>query len=372
MITNDINKNIELRFQNEYDNKMNAEAPFFILASCFGVLIYSIWDRIAIPNIWLYFLGCRLAILFIGITCVFITKKKILKGHTSILIFIISVYSFFSYGASLLTENSVLLIWNMSAIIAGFLWVVAVVTFSTRVATLLSIYFAISYAIFFIVNNTSKLAELPLNGGIFIVFVLVITPAVHTMRYKDMRKIFILKCEVEEKNLEILQKQKELEYQATYDALTGAFTRRAGIERLEDRIRVSIREKTYLTLVYLDIDNLKTTNDKLGHKEGDRLIKAISSSITNVIRDTDIFCRVGGDEFLIVFHNCRIEQAKSVMKRVEEDLAQKVNNYPFPLEMSTGIVEHDFLRNEDADSLIERADKVMYEVKRKRKESRIM
>jgi diguanylate cyclase (GGDEF)-like protein len=259
----------------------------------------------------------------------------------------------------------------MSAVIAGFLWVVAMVTFSTTVATLLSIYFGISYAIFFIVNNTSKLAELPLNGGIFIVFVLVIIPMVHTIRYKDMRNIFILKCEVEGRRLEIIEKQEELEYQATYDALTGAFTRRSGLKKLEDRITLSIREKTYLTLVYLDIDNLKITNDKLGHNEGDRLIKAISSSITNIIRNSDIFCRVGGDEFIIVFYDCRMEQVKSVMKRVEEDLAHKSNNYPFPLEMSTGIVEHDFLRNEDSDSLIERADKVMYEVKRKRKKSEI-
>ena len=91
--------------------------------------------------------------------------------------------------------------------------------------------------------------------------------------------------------------QQKLEEYANTDALTGVLNINTGLYVLDKRIHECIREKTTLTICYVDINNLKEVNDVFGHKEGDWMMKNVIDLIKSSVRDSDILCRLSGDEF---------------------------------------------------------------------------
>jgi len=92
----------------------------------------------------------------------------------------------------------------------------------------------------------------------------------------------------------------KLEYLASHDELTGIYNRRAFTAQLQAELDRSIRYKTGFSLLLLDIDNFKITNDKYGHQTGDILLSKITDRIQSLLRSNDLFFRVGGDEFAII------------------------------------------------------------------------
>jgi len=134
------------------------------------------------------------------------------------------------------------------------------------------------------------------------------------------------------------------------DTLTGAYTRWFGEKLLKHEVEKAKRNHTMFSLVFIDIDGLKEVNDKLGHSEGDRLLKNFVRAFQNATRKEDILIRWGGDEFLAIFPESSYENTLKIMKRFD--------NFP----ISYGIVEcpKDSL---DPYILIEKADKRMYSMK---------
>ena len=94
--------------------------------------------------------------------------------------------------------------------------------------------------------------------------------------------------------------QKRLSVKAYHDPDTGIYNRLYYNEYMEKMLR----GKKDFTLVYIDLDGLKSVNDRFGHNEGDRYIRAFVSLVGSSFRNTDVFARVGGDEFAIVVSNC--------------------------------------------------------------------
>ena len=165
-----------------------------------------------------------------------------------------------------------------------------------------------------------------------------------------------------------LEKTK-LSHLATYDALTGVYNRNAGLVLLSDRMSLSLRENKPLCLVFIDIDNLKTTNDLYGHQSGDHLIVSIVDIVLKKIRKTDSVCRIGGDEFVLGLYDCPLDQAHKLMKAIDEAMAayNSVSRQNYALEISYGIVHYDWKKHEDITALIEAADHLMYQAKRRKK-----
>jgi len=140
------------------------------------------------------------------------------------------------------------------------------------------------------------------------------------------------------------------------------------MELLEKEIKSAQRRKSFLSICYLDVDGLKEVNDLFGHQEGDRLLVKVSDTIKNNIRGSDIFCRMGGDEFLIIFPDSREEEAEDVWQRIMLGFnnVNKTKAFPYPLQVSHGIVECQkdcFEEGKEIDRLIELADKKMYQEK---------
>ncbi len=150
-----------------------------------------------------------------------------------------------------------------------------------------------------------------------------------------------------------------LQYEASHDPLTDLFNRKAIHNILDRSIALTLRQRTNLALGYLDVDGLKKVNDELGHEAGDQLIKGASTAIATIIRDSDSAARVGGDEFIIVFPDCNAQNATVVLERIKLNFAgQGLEKTGDKWQISVGCAE--LLAEDSQDSLIERADKMMY------------
>lgn len=163
--------------------------------------------------------------------------------------------------------------------------------------------------------------------------------------------------------------ESELLYQATHDGLTGVSNRSFFYDRLRQRLSQALRKRESFGIISLDMDGLKGINDNLGHRAGDAAIKEISLRINNTLQESDIFSRLGGDEFGIIVTNIAeqndirvlIGQIDSEIVKPFEFEGQNIN-----LSASIGYA----LFSEDGieiDVLIEKADSAMYRVKRERK-----
>ena len=95
------------------------------------------------------------------------------------------------------------------------------------------------------------------------------------------------------------------------DELTGARRRGVGLEELDREIDRARRTKTSLVAVFVDVDNLKSVNDELGHGAGDRLLCKVVSGLTRHLRSYDLVIRLGGDEFLCALPGVTVDQART-------------------------------------------------------------
>ncbi|GAA0180288.1 hypothetical protein SH2C18_30100 [Clostridium sediminicola] len=156
-----------------------------------------------------------------------------------------------------------------------------------------------------------------------------------------------------------------LEISASKDVLTNCFNRRAGLLMLEKVYELSKRYSKIFSIIYLDINELKTTNDTYGHQYGDSLIKSTAEIIDNILRRSDILIRLGGDEFLLVLPNTNLEQSKKVTNRIQDeiDAYNKSERKPFKLSISTGQAMYDKDCNLTLNELIDKADSLMYKDK---------
>ena len=92
------------------------------------------------------------------------------------------------------------------------------------------------------------------------------------------------------------------------DSLTNCFNRGHGLETLDGELRRARRSRQPLSILMFDIDRFKTINDELGHLRGDDLLRAVGAQLTRVLRSTDVRCRYGGDEFLIILPDTPLDR----------------------------------------------------------------
>lgn len=158
---------------------------------------------------------------------------------------------------------------------------------------------------------------------------------------------------------------------AKYDPLTGVLNRRFGLEKLIRQVELSDRYNHIFSICFIDIDNLKYVNNSFGHKEGDSMIKETARIIQSNLRKTDMFIRMGGDEFLIVFPHTILRGARGVIRRIEKDVrrfnANKTKNEKFEIAFSHGFAEYNPVHKISSDKLIEISDSNMYEQKYNKK-----
>ena len=153
--------------------------------------------------------------------------------------------------------------------------------------------------------------------------------------------------------------KEELEYLTVTDPLTGVGNRRYFNVSLKNEINDAHRYKYPLSLIMFDIDFFKQVNDTHGHDIGDEVLKEYTKLISKLLRSGDEFCRIGGEEFIVILPHSNIENALKIADKLR--CAVERHKKILPITMSFGVVEYE--EGEEFDTLFKRADDALYRAK---------
>ena len=143
------------------------------------------------------------------------------------------------------------------------------------------------------------------------------------------------------------------------DTLTGIKNLRFFKKKIKEEMYSAKRYGNNLSLVMLDIDHFKSINDNYGHDIGDTVLVEYTKLISSNLRESDIFSRTGGEEFMIILPHSDIENASNIA----EKLRKKIENHKLtvPITMSLGVTE--YIKDEDEETFIKRVDDALYKAK---------
>jgi len=150
------------------------------------------------------------------------------------------------------------------------------------------------------------------------------------------------------------------------DALTNIYNRRYFFEISKELIAIAAREQQTVSLLMLDIDYFKKINDNYGHQTGDFILRDLVIEIEKVMRESDVFARVGGEEFAILLNDTPLSGAKIIAEKVRkiiEDTTFTYNSASVDLTISIGISELN-KENTSIEDLYKKADKQLYIAKK--------
>jgi diguanylate cyclase (GGDEF)-like protein len=172
---------------------------------------------------------------------------------------------------------------------------------------------------------------------------------------------------------EVRQEQAKLYRQANFDTLTGLPNRMMALDRLDQAIHRSKRNRQRFALFFIDLDDFKSVNDSLGHAVGDELLQSTSSRVRAILRDADTVARLGGDEFLVlapdIDNEVQVEEiAERLIRAISEP--QMLGGRKVVARCSIGIA----IFPDNGDSLVKlmaNADNAMYQAKALRQGSAI-
>lgn len=197
-------------------------------------------------------------------------------------------------------------------------------------------------------------------------------------RIRAGQRIITLQQEVEKERkdlqryiAELAVANRRLELMANTDVLTGLSNRRYSLNRLEQEWASAQRNHRPISVMMLDLDHFKSVNDSLGHDAGDLVLIHAAKIMKKCARATDIPCRLGGEEFLVILPNTNGKEALALAERLRKAIeVNQVENVPLlkPMTVSIGVACSDEGKPTWKE-LITLADEALYEVKRDKRNS---
>ncbi|SOD17110.1 diguanylate cyclase [Nitrosomonas ureae] len=166
---------------------------------------------------------------------------------------------------------------------------------------------------------------------------------------------------------ELAVTNRKLEYYALTDMLTELPNRRSGMETLSETWSIANRSGQLMVIMLIDIDHFKSINDNYGHSIGDKVLKEVSSIIRKTARKGDTFCRMGGEEFLVVCQlgNADVKSSILFAERLRHQISQQqisIGEIHIRITISIGVALKEInMKNED--HLVIAADKALYAAK---------
>ncbi len=200
--------------------------------------------------------------------------------------------------------------------------------------------------------------------GDAVVLVVILLPILYFFVYKPI----FTQCE-KLKKLEIIQRELSL-----LDPLTGLYNRRGFMLHANHLLKLAVRTKKELLLIYADVDNLKSINDHLGHSGGDRAIACAAKVLTATFRGSDVIGRIGGDEFAILAFETKEGNMRILRNRLDQRLKEMGSKFhPISaLTLSLGMIVYDPSQPKSIDDLLKQADALMYDAKRARHKAAVV
>ncbi len=166
--------------------------------------------------------------------------------------------------------------------------------------------------------------------------------------------------------LENARRFREARQLADLDALTGLHNRRYFHETLQREIDRAQRYGRRLALLVADVDGFKAINDRIGHLAGDSVLAEAADRVRQVVRASDVPCRIGGDEFAVIAPESGSDEAQRLVLRIRQAFSARPLPHAGRVAISAGIAE--LQPQDDATSLFERADEALYAAKERRPE----
>lgn len=166
---------------------------------------------------------------------------------------------------------------------------------------------------------------------------------------------------LQEINTTLENKALEYEKRASTDFLTGLYNRAKFSELYHNAYVNMLARNNGLSIIFFDIDHFKKLNDTYGHGVGDEVLKAIGQSLMQTLRNIDIICRWGGEEFIALLPTADIEQAAKIAEKIRTNVGSLVFDFGERVSVSLGVYE--VQRGEGMNDAIEKADSALYEAK---------
>jgi diguanylate cyclase (GGDEF)-like protein len=159
---------------------------------------------------------------------------------------------------------------------------------------------------------------------------------------------------------------KKFEHHAKTDALTGLGNRHTMEESFQREINRCVQDERPISLIMIDVDNLKDFNDKFGHISGDRVLAAVAKILQKQFRPRDLIVRYGGDEFAVMLPEVDVDLGMIIAERVRQAVSGDTENaedslIQIPVNISMGVAELD--KNGTLANLIREADAALYRAK---------
>jgi diguanylate cyclase (GGDEF)-like protein/PAS domain S-box-containing protein len=156
------------------------------------------------------------------------------------------------------------------------------------------------------------------------------------------------------------------------DELTGLSNRRGFFALAGQQIKIAARSKARLFLIFADVDELKLANDTFGHAAGDDLLRAAARVFRETFRDSDIIARIGGDEFVALMIATDGTDVERILPRLRKKIGgRRPRGQRSRLALSIGLAEYNPESPCSLEELINRADEMMYEEKRRKLQQRL-
>ncbi len=162
-----------------------------------------------------------------------------------------------------------------------------------------------------------------------------------------------------------LRQEREL---ARTDYLTGAFNGRSFAEAAEAEVQRARRHGHPFSVAFMDVDDFKLVNDRLGHSAGDRLLMLVSDTLRENVRAVDVVARLGGDEFAVLMPETDVRSSEMMLRRVRRELLEAARRKGWPVTFSAGLITW-VEPPESVDEMLRAADELMYSAKRLGKNS---
>ena len=165
-------------------------------------------------------------------------------------------------------------------------------------------------------------------------------------------------------NMTVGYYQKKLAVMATIDHLTKLMNRQAFETLSANMLADSRRHKTPLTVLMMDIDYFKKVNDSYGHAAGDKVLQGIAQILSSTVREADLVCRWGGEEFVIFLNKCDVVDAERIAEQIRTKVATQAFEFElYHLKVTLSIGVASYRHDEPLKELMARADNALYEAK---------